>query len=150
MSSGIVMIPCVFFLVLAFSIPAISACSAGDEEGKTAGGTDTATQAPNAAADKIHKITTWTTGMEEIKQCVVKGTKVEWTWESGSHNVVKQADKATYDACTIADPAEENKDKKFTSEALTNGLHYFVCSIGNGAHCNNGMKATIEVKDKCP
>ena len=62
----------------------------------------------------------------------------------------QQADKATYDACTIADPVEENKDKKFTSEALTNGLHYFVCSIGNGAHCNNGMKATIEVKDKCP
>ena len=46
---------------------------------------------------------------------------------------------------------DANTDKKFTSAALTNGKHYFVCGIGaDAAHCKNGMKATIEVKDTCP
>merc|ERR1711935_605386 len=149
MFSRIVMIPCVFFVVLA--IPTISACSAGDEE-KPANGTDTATKAPNAAADKIHKITEWTTGMDEIEQCVVTGTKVEWTWASGTHNVVKIADETKYNDCTLAaGMTDANTDKKFTSAALTNGKHYFVCGIGaDAAHCKNGMKATIEVKDTCP
>ena len=99
----------------------------------------------------IGKIPEWSTSMPKTENCVVPGTKVQWTW-TGAHNVVelKNATAAgAYAGCAI--PAGRNTADVSMKHEWTaptkEGFYYFVCGVGQ--HCKSGMKAKIQVAKKC-
>ena len=99
----------------------------------------------------VGNIPEWSTDMKKTENCVVPGTKVKWTW-IGTHNVVELKNataSGAYAACVIPagqTTADETLKHEWTAPK-EEGYHYFVCGVGR--HCDNGMKAKIQVAKEC-
>jgi len=91
----------------------------------------------------------WSFGMDHQAICVETGTNVIFDKTGSSHNVNQLASQSDYDSCSgFTDTAGNSAPYMFS--AVTPGVFYFACGVGNGFHCNNGnMKAMVTVADSC-
>ena len=88
------------------------------------------------------------------------GKTARFIWNDGApqvHNVnyLNQLNltdpKNVYDTCNFnhkINTTKEDPNKEFTvTKYHNNPFQYFVCGIGDGAHCNRGVKARFHVVD---
>jgi len=88
----------------------------------------------------------WVRGMSPAELCVTPGTNVTFSWTSG-HNLVEVADLASYTSCSGLSPTSPASGPVTWAAPRDPGAHYFACGVPG--HCNNGMKAKVEVAEVC-
>ena len=76
-----------------------------------------------------------------------KGDKIEFKY-SASHDVVKVADKAAFDACAAGTTVGSSSQGAagFVLDLNSVGTEHYVC--GQGSHCANGQKIEVKVHER--
>ena len=76
------------------------------------------------------------------------GDRVIFDW-TGTHNLNLYEDATcvrTPGAVTLANTTENSYTFTIPADASGGTVYYFVCDVGNGAHCDAGMKFTVTVE----
>ncbi|KAL1547535.1 blue copper protein 1a-like [Salvia divinorum] len=77
------------------------------------------------------------------------GDTITFNYGVGDHNVYK-VNGSDFKACTVPQPGESLRSGNDKISLATPGRKWYLCGVGNGTHCENGMKLVITVFSAAP
>ncbi|XP_042052915.1 blue copper protein 1a-like [Salvia splendens] len=77
------------------------------------------------------------------------GDTITFKYAVGDHNVYK-VNGSDFKSCTVPQPGESLRSGNDKITLATPGRKWYLCGVGNGTHCENGMRLVINVFSGAP